>query len=181
MNDHVYSSFLERQNESLSTLASQSRVLRYRAIQSHRNLPANLFITSMTCAHVVKKTGEPRVSHAPCSFGIQLPADYLRRSYPDSGQILSLISPAECFHPNVRWPHICIGPVAAGTSVVELVLRVDEILTFNRVNPREDDCMNPSACPWTRAHMDDFPLERRPLRDRSAEGRPVESIVGAGG
>ena len=56
--------------------------------------------------------------------------------------------------------------IAPGTSLCELLLQAYDMLTFNKLTPREDDALNRDACAWARAHMDLFPLTSRPLRRR---------------
>jgi hypothetical protein len=177
MIDTVYRGFLDDQNRELEALAAASDLLDYQAIQTDPELPPNIFIIGLECAHAVQDNDQVRITRGTCRFGIQLPTDYLRRSYPTTAPILSLIDPAECAHPNVRWPFICAGTVAPGTSVTELILRVDEILTFNRFTPREDDCLNRAACQWARANLDLFPLERRPLRNLADPGGSGEPQI----
>ena len=173
MNDPIYAGFLARQHEALADLSRRSSVFDFQPIRPAGTGPANVFLITLTCRHAIWRGDTAEVVAGPCEVGIQLPGDYLRRGYPDASRILSLISPAACHHPNIRWPYICSGPIAPGTSVTELVLRVYEILTYNRHTPREDDCLNAAACQWARAHVDEFPLERRPLIDPEAVSAPA--------
>lgn len=161
--DRIYLGFLARQAEELAALSAASPAFACRGLEED-GMPASVFIAILVCRHAVREAEGVRIVEGPCEFALQFPAEYLRRVYHNSGQILSLINPVNCYHPNVRWPHICTGPITPGTSAVELVLRVNEILTFNRFTPREDDCLNAAACQWARCNMDAFPLERRPLK-----------------
>jgi hypothetical protein len=171
--DNIYTDFVERQGAELTQLCDSSSRLACRLIQPDTSMPANIFMVKIQCANLIKVDDQVRRSEEACLLAIQLPSDYVRRAYPNPGQILSLVAPRQCWHPNVLWPHICAGPIAPGTPVVELVLRGYEILTYNKFTPIEHDCLNPPACRWARSHMSEFPLERRPLRDagqpRSAE------------
>jgi hypothetical protein len=96
---------------------------------------------------------------------LNFPSDYLR-SASDAGRIVNLLAPVQLFHPNVKWPFICIGRVAPGTGLVELVYRLYEILTFQKMTPSEHDALNHEACAWVRHHMALFPLSAAPLRRR---------------
>jgi hypothetical protein len=107
------------------------------------------------------------------------PGDYLR-SVPDAGRIVNLLAPVNAFHPNVAAPFLCIGRVVPGTSLVELVCRVYEIFTYQRMTPREDDALNVDACVWARRNTHLFPLPAAPLRRRVA-AFSVEEVPQTGG
>ena len=96
------------------------------------------------------------------TVGLYFHDGYLRRTNP--GRVLTWLSPVEVFHPNIAAPFICIGPVAPGTGLVDLLYRVYEVITFGSVSPRENDALNPAACAWARRNRRLFPLDPRPLR-----------------
>jgi hypothetical protein len=163
--DTIFSAFLESEAGKLVDLCTNSSRLSCKLIQADETLPPSIFVVEMKCRHLVRQDKQVRPSSEPCVIAIQLPADYLRTGGPHPGQILSLLTPRNCWHPNLRFPYICAGPIAPGTSVVDLVFRCYEILTYVKFTPREDNSLNWEACRWARAHMADFPLESRPLRD----------------
>jgi hypothetical protein len=51
--------------------------------------------------------------------------------------------------------------------LVDLLYQVYEILTYQKLTPREDDALNKEACHWARANQKRFPIDRRPLKRRS--------------
>jgi len=165
VSNHIYTDFLEGQGQSLSEFCDGSSRLECKLIQTEDSMPPNIFMVKLRCAHMVMEDDQVQRSEEPSLIAIQLPGDYLRRTYQHPGQILSLVVPRNCWHPNLSWPHICAGNIAPGTPVVELVLRCYEIFTYNKFTPEENDCLNPLACRWARQHMQQFPLESEPLRD----------------
>ena len=165
MTDTIFSSFLESEGGKLVELCGSSSRLSCRLIQADEALPPSIFVVEMTCRHLVRQDNRICPSSEPCVIAIQFPADYLRRGGPRPGEILSLLAPRNCWHPNVRFPYVCAGPIAPGTSVLDLVFRCFEIMTYVKFTPREDECLNQAACRWARAHMAEFPLESGPLRD----------------
>jgi hypothetical protein len=60
-----------------------------------------------------------------------------------------------------------VGRLVPGTSLVDLLYQVHEIVTYQKVTMREDDALNPAACGWARTHQHLFPIDRRPLRRRA--------------
>ena len=98
--------------------------------------------------------------------GIWFHPEYLRVARPYD--TVTLLGPRQLLHPNIRFPGICIGRMPPGTSLVDLVYQIFEMLTFNRVTA--NDPLNPAATEWWLRHQDRFPLDTRPLKWRAAEG-----------
>ena len=101
--------------------------------------------------------------------------DHLRVAR-DAAMVVSLLMPQNLYHPNVAPPLICIGRIAPGTSLCELIFQVYEVLTFAKLTPREDNALNRDACAWARRNMQLFPLDARPLR-RQAVAFDVSPIA----
>jgi hypothetical protein len=101
--------------------------------------------------------------------GITFPPDYLRRI--DPFEIVTWLGPRNVFHPNIsdRGPFICVGRLAPGMPLVDLLYQVFEIITYQKVTMREDDALNADACAWARRHRDRLPIDRRPLKRRALE------------
>ena len=73
----------------------------------------------------------------------------------DTALLYLFISPTNIFHPNVAPTvappsFICIGRIAPGTSLCELIFQVYEVLTYAILTPREDNALNRDACAWAR-------------------------------
>jgi hypothetical protein len=73
------------------------------------------------------------------------------------------------WHPNiaVHAPMICIGRIAPGTSLKDLLHRLYEVISYQRYTPNEFDSLNKACCAWARANADRFPTDRRPLKRRA--------------
>ena len=111
-----------------------------------------------------------------CDVLFRFAPDYLR-VVRDPAWTVSLLSPRNLHHPNVAPPFMCIGRIAPGTSLCELIFQVYEVLTFQKLTPREEDCLNREACAWARGNMQRFPLDARPLRRRVVADFAVTPIA----
>jgi hypothetical protein len=98
--------------------------------------------------------------------GLFFGAEYLRTVNPF--ETVALLGPLNTYHPNVAFgaPFICLGHIAPGTPLVDLLYRCYEVLSYQRLTPREDDALNKEACRWARANQQRFPVDRRPLKRR---------------
>jgi ubiquitin-protein ligase len=168
--DPIYQRFMERQLAEGVALSDASDVLSLR--QSPMTPPH--FVAEYTCNGLIRDAaGEIREANQ-FQVGIWFPADYLRRA--DPFEMLRIFTP-NVWHPNVgsELPLICIGRLTPGTSLVDILFQVYEILTYQKYNPREDDALNKAACAWARANQDRFPVDRRPLKHQSLklEVRPI--------
>ena len=87
----------------------------------------------------------------------------------DPSQLLTWFGPPNVFHPNIsdRGPFICVGRLSPGTSLVDIIYQVFEIVTYSKVTMREDDSLNKAACAWARQNKFRFPIDKRPLKRRS--------------
>ncbi len=74
---------------------------------------------------------------------------------------------AEWFHPNYRWPVLCVGEIRPGMPLPMMLRHVYEILTYQ--NFATDDGLNGEACRRLRdepALLDRLPRPRRLTRRR---------------
>jgi hypothetical protein len=103
------------------------------------------------------------------AVGIAFPHDYLRRA--DPFQVLTWLGPRNVFHPNIsdRAPFICVGRIAPGMPLVDLIYQLHEIITFNKATVCEDDALNHDACAWARHNQHRLPVDTRPLKRRRLE------------
>jgi hypothetical protein len=162
--DRIFHSWLERQRADAMALAASSDRL---DVLPDRESPPRSYIARFDCRSLVLAQGEVRPWRG-CDVLFRFPPDYLRVVH-DPALIVALLSPAKLYHPNVAPPFLCIGRIAPGTSLRELIFQVYEVLTFQKLTPREDDALNRDACAWARQNMQHFPLDARPLRRRSAD------------
>lgn len=155
----VFQRFLDRQTEEGMALARSSDLL---DLHEHAAPPPH-FLAEFRCKSLVReREGEIREAEG-FLVGVWFPPDYLRRA--DPFQIVRLFTP-HVWHPNVsrEMPLICVGRLTPGTTLVDLLFQVYDILTYQKYNPREDDALNREACSWARANQGRFPIDRRPLK-----------------
>jgi len=157
--DPILRAFLERQAEEGTALARASDILDLDCLPTGQH-----FLAHLNCRGLVK--GQDNVVREADGFHVAIffGAGYLRAVNPV--EVLTLLGPPNTFHPNVGGPFICVGRIAPGMPLVDLVYQVYEILSYQRLTPREDDALNKEACRWARANQHRFPIDRRPLKRR---------------
>lgn len=157
--DPILTRWLDRQVADAMTLNESSDVVRVRPAPGPR---PQLFDVAFDGPTVVSgRAGIETVR----GFGVRIrfPDDYLI-SVPNVANVIALLAPRGIFHPNCKSPFICIGKLAPGTRLVEIVGQVWQILTYQRFTAREDDALDAEACAWARARVDNFPLTHASLR-----------------
>ncbi len=164
MTDLVLSAFLDRQLEEGRALAAQSDLLELIPVNGASR---QRYLVQLRCRGLAQSDSGEIVEADRFVFGIWFPDYYLREA--DPYRVLTWLEPQRTWHPNIRAPFICAGRIVPGTSLVDLLYRCFEIVTFNRVTMREDDALNKEACAWARQNQHRFPLERRPLKRRTCD------------
>jgi hypothetical protein len=162
MADRVLDAFLARQLAEGLALAADSDVLSLVPMGS----PPNRYVAEFRC-HGLIAVGSGDVAVADrFQVGVWFPETYLRVA--DPFHVLTWLGPRHVWHPNISAtaPVICVGRLAPGTGLVDILYQVFEIVTWNKVTMREDDALNHAACQWARQHPDRFPIDRRPLKRR---------------
>jgi hypothetical protein len=88
--------------------------------------------------------------------------DYLRRA--DRFEMLSLIEPRDPFHPNLANPAsaICVS-IYPGQSIADICESLHALFGWKLRQLAENNALNRDACIWGRAHIDDLPIDTRPL------------------
>jgi len=160
--DVVYERFLARQREEGMALAESSDLLDLHlapAVPPH-------FFAEFHCRGLVRGIDGDIREATGFTVGIWLPPDYLRRA--DTFEMFRTCTPG-IFHPNVSasLPLVCIGRLAPGTPLVDILYQIYDMLTWQKFNSREDDALNKAACAWARHNLDRFPIDRRPLKRAS--------------
>jgi hypothetical protein len=89
--------------------------------------------------------------------------DYLRRV--NRFEVLHLLAPVNAFHPNLREGHICLE-VYPGEPLIEICEALHALFSWRLRQLNEMDALNRDACVWGRAHLDELPLDSRPLFGR---------------
>lgn len=161
--DLILEGFLSRQREEGLALARASDLLELLPFGP----PAlHAWVARFRCKGLVRKAGGSIGEADYFEIGIRFPDDYLRRAEP--AEVLTWLGPPHIFHPNIAEgsPFICIGRLAPGTPLVDLLYRCFDVITFNNVTMREDDALNRDACAWARRNRARFPVDTRPLKRR---------------
>ena len=162
--DKVYEGFLKQQYEEGMALAASSDLFKLIAADGD---PPQRYLAIFHCKGLVRRDGEIREAS---DFAVQIwfPDNYVRE--PVSPVVVTQwFDPPDVWHPNIRAPFICIGPIAPGTSLKELIHRIFEVITYQKVTVVESDALNKEACPWARGNQDMFPIDRRPLKRRQLQ------------
>jgi hypothetical protein len=103
----------------------------------------------------------------PCErhvVAVRFLPDYLRSV--NRFQTLALIEPRSPFHPNLRDGHVCLE-VYPGEPLLEICEALHALFGWRLRQLAETDALNPEACAWGRAHLDELPLDTRPLFGRA--------------
>jgi hypothetical protein len=92
--------------------------------------------------------------------------DYLSRA--NQFQMMALVEPRNAFHPNLAPPAICLQ-VLPGQTLLEIAEGLHKLLSWRLRQLAENDALNRDACAWGRAHLDEVPVDSRPLFGRTLE------------
>lgn len=173
--DLIYETFLHRQHEEGMALADSSDLLDLMGLPPGELAPRR-YIASFSCTGLVRADDGSITRADRFDVGIWFPHDYVRR-LPSEGltfEVLRWLAPSNVFHPNIsdRAPLVCIGQISGGTTLVDILFQLFEIITFNKVNM--GDGLNRDACAWARSHQAEFPVDRRVLKRRAVEFRVEE-------
>lgn len=162
MADRILDGFLARQRQEGLALAAQSDLLSLQPIDD----ASDRYLAEFRCTGLVERGPGDVVEADRFLVGIHFPSSYLREVNPF--RVLTWLAPRQVWHPNISATHplICVGRLAPGTGLVDILYQVFEIVTWNKVTMREDDALNLAACQWARQHRDRFPVDRRPLKRR---------------
>jgi ubiquitin-protein ligase len=160
--DPILRAFLERQAEEGRALARASDILDLDCLPGGQH-----FIATYHCRGLVKDPAGAVREAGAFHVGITFPAGYLRNVNPP--EILTLLGPLNTYHPNLTFggPFICIGHIVPGMQLVDILYQIYEVLSYQRVTPREDNALNREACRWARANQARFPIDPRPLKRRA--------------
>ena len=173
--DHRFSQFLEQQHEEGMPLAAASDRVDLRPLgtasiraasinaESTNTAPINTYLAHFNCTGLVRQNGEV-FEQSDFVVGICFPDAYL--SHFDTARVLSWCAPNEIWHPNIRMPFACAGNMQPGTSLVDLLFQIHEMITYQNVEMREHNALNKEACAWARNNTHRFPVDRRPLKRR---------------
>jgi hypothetical protein len=168
MKDPVLEGFLRDTHRRALEFAAASDIIH---LQAAPDDPPHAYLARFDAPCYVRRPSGAIDRHHGFTLGIAFPPDYLTAQVVPAQSLLHLLEPRTLWHSNARWPFICIGRIAGGTDIVELLLRAFELITFQRkANPVEYDALNPDACRWAREHWPVEATTRLPLKSRLPRG-----------
>jgi hypothetical protein len=153
----IFDEFLEHTTRAGLELAAQSDVLE---LARYPEPGVGLFLARFKVAYLARGAGgQVAVAPGPLPIMLRMDPEYLRRAEPL--QTVQVSRP-DFFHPNFRWPVLCVGEVRPGMPLPTLLRHIYEIVTYQ--NYATDDGLDPEAC----ARLRDDPrlLDRLPRPPR---------------
>ena len=169
MTNRMLQRFLNKQHLDADELCRSSDLVDIHWVDDQRA------VVRLTCTGLIRTPDQRLVEHSCFDFGVYFRDDHLR--YVDGLRLLSVLAPQSFWHPNAIGPGICIGKVAPGTGIREIVFRLFDVVVYNNLTVDERNALNHAACRWARARMERFPIDGRPVLWRT--GDPVACAPGA--
>ena len=164
----VMQNFLTRQFEEGMSLVRESDLIQLLPLPNGTNPPFR-YIARFCCTGLVRNS-DRQIEESNCfDVGINFFDDYLRIA--DPFRVLTWLHPIDVWHPNILGPAraICVGRMAPGMSLIDLLYQIFEIITYRKVTVREDDALNRECCQWARQNMGRFPVDARPIKRRNID------------
>ncbi len=162
--DAILKLFLETQQREARALAAESDLLDVTALDLQRT------VATFRCRGLVRDARCEVHEHDRFAIGIYLAESYLRVVNP--AEVLTWLEPRTVWHPNISPPFVCLGRIAPGTPLVDLLHRCFELIAYENVTMREDDALNRPACAWARRNRERFPIDPRPIKRVASEAAP---------
>ena len=169
MVDPVLRTFLAGSHEQLAGFLEQTDTVKLLAARG--DPPVAYRFAFVDIEHLVRRpVGQVATSSGPVEVAVRFPSDYLRAGDLHLGlRVVAVVTP-DVFHPNIRPPAACLGDeFRPGTTIVEVVRLVYEILSYQNVTPDERNAFAKDACRYVREHPEAIarlripPLRRRKL------------------
>jgi hypothetical protein len=177
MSDPIRAAFLEHQLREATRLNAESDIVRVIAVEGS---PPERYVIDFHCRGLIRDAdGTIRAADRfTCAAYF---SDAYLRSVPNPFQVLTVLQPANAFHPNIaeRAPFICPGRLPPGMGIVELTYQLWSLWTYRSYNLV--DGLNPDACRYARAHQSEFPLDPRPLKRAPVSFTVTDRPRNAGG
>lgn len=175
--DQVIAGFLEAQQAEADALSARSPLV---DIRMHGAADEASWVVDYRCRGLIRRPDGAIVEADHFKVGVRMSPDYLRCANPYL--VVTWLGPRATWHPNLGTPpgadqiFICIGHLRPGTPLVDIVMQVFEIITYQKATMREDDALNHAACRWARANQHLFPIDRRSLLGRVVFPEPTARI-----
>ena len=138
MADSIFMEFLEQETREARRLAEQSDVLTLVRVP----IPfEGLFLAEFKVPYLVLgPDGAIDVAPGPVGVMIRMEPDYLLHVDPLG---FAQIREPQFFHPNHRWPALCVGEVRPATSLRHALTHLYDIICYR--NYATDDALDPVA------------------------------------
>ena len=88
---------------------------------------------------------------------------YLPPEFPRDGPRILLRHPPDVFHPNIRYPFLCLNKWIPSMHLEELCWRIGSLLSYKSYTMDERVSLDPAACAYARSHQELFPIDPRPF------------------
>ncbi len=159
--DPIARAFLDNNREEFLNRFQPNGLLEYASLG--RDAPWLWRLTFHTRGLVRAENDEVRTVERHV-VAVRFLPDYLRRA--DRFEMMALVEPTDAFHPNLRPPGICLE-IYPGEPLLEICESLHRLISWRLRQLAETDALNPAACAWGRSHLDDLPVDTRPLFGRS--------------
>ena len=153
--DRMLEVFLNKQHETAREMSARGDLL-----EISWPSPQHA-VVELRCIGLVRAPDGRIVEHDYFAYGVHFADHHLRWVQQES--FATLLSPLTFWHTNARAIPgvpagvVCLGHVAPGTEIDDVVYRLFDLTTYENYAPQENDCLNRSASAWARAHTADFP------------------------
>ena len=160
----IHNRFLSSQVDEGAALDSRSDLVDICPVAGD---PPDRYVIQYRCLGLTRTADLRVVEGASWTVGIWFPSNYLRTA--DPYRTLTWLA-GDLWHPNVLPARhlVCIGLLAPGTGLVELVHRIFDLITYHRWAAHDALCHD--AAQWARNERHRFPIDRRPLVWRRPTG-----------
>jgi ubiquitin-protein ligase len=173
--DRILDGFLKQQLQDGIKLAEQSDLIRLLPLEMPEGSP-RLYRVQFLCKGLVMQPNNHIVEAQQFEVGIRFNDDHLRRFDPT---MVGILDPLNVWHPNIMFQSICVGKMAPGVQLKDLIHQIYEIVTYQ--NWASHDGLNCDAMQWARNNQSLFPVDRRPLKRRALklQTQPIAAPQGA--
>ena len=155
--DDVMSEFLLNSRGEFVARCERGGLIEYADLGTR--LPWLWRLTFRTRGLVRDEGGEVRQADRH-TVALRFLPDYLRQV--NQFQTLALLGPDNAFHPNLAPPAVCLH-LYPGMPLLEIAEALHALFAWRLRQLAENDALNRDACAWGRAHLDELPIDARPL------------------
>ncbi len=172
MTDTIYLDYLAEQQEPITQLAQQSDLFDVEPGPALEGGAPDRYILKFHATGLVS-VGPGRVQEADrFDVGVWLHPGFLKQA--DPFPTLTLLSPHNWFHPNVRFPGICLQ-MRPAESLVSIAYALYALISYQKYQLLHG--LNADAADYVRRHVNagKFPTDPRPLKWQAQADQPVEA------